>query len=694
MFSKAPTISYGKPITATVKETNKINYVDIIRNVNSIDDIKIINLTEEFEAFGETNPKLFPYQSLVVKAMMDLEQKARMQYLENNALVTVDSCFGILADKLGSGKTYSIMTVIKYSKILPAKRESNLNFQGNMRRTVISKSLKPTLFFVLSTVFDERVNQLNLFNLRYKTIKTAKELNDFYHLVVSGNKLDDYDVILFNTSNLTSKNVPKQFSDKFRSTDTSINKFAIMFKGFSWNRVVVDDIDDFEKKDLELAEIIPAKFTWIISATIERFYSKYNVPKAQQNKNLYSYMYLDSPIMRLFTIKCNDKFIEEQNDLPFIKTYLYPMNRYSTEKQTEYNKKNINILEIMQIYLDEYYNFSISTMPKIMFSNFNQGYYKIDCIPEAVQTDSIMTILSVIFFVYEKLVAKIHIILDILVECKANRPFSKKKQFHNIDVILQKAKQLDYQYFATIVYSDVIASAEEWVRLKLLNIVKLMQEIKSSDICISHCLNVGKCDKNHESECNIIRFPKVVSVKDAPYEFFIDEQKITNLDNGFTHTLQNVLKRIIKNNEKGELIELATNVSDKLFCGTQDCEYNPKRSFLIYVENDNFLKSLQEILTDMGKSHVKSTKHTTKSKKIQSDFKEGKIDFVLFNGKKPVSGMEFQTASDVIFIGAYKNTYFNSGKMSQMLGRCVRIGNIYNTQVHIIASKNSSCSTF
>ena len=96
----------------------------------------------------------------------------------------------------------------------------------------------------------------------------------------------------------------------------------------------------------------------------------------------------------------------------------------------------------------------------------------------------------------------------------------------------------------------------------------------------------------------------------------------------------------------------------------------------------------------MGKSHVKSTKHTTKSKKIQSDFKEGKIDFVLFNGKKPVSGMEFQTASDVIFIGAYKNTYFNSGKMSQMLGRCVRIGNIYNTQVHIIASKNSSCSTF
>ena len=85
---------------------------------------------------------------------------------------------------------------------------------------------------------------------------------------------------------------------------------------------------------------------------------------------------------------------------------------------------------------------------------------------------------------------------------------------------------------------------------------------------------------------------------------------------------------------------------------------------------------------------MRNSAHVSKSAKIQADFRERKIDVVLFYGSKSVSGMEFQTASDIIFIGAYQNKGFIAGKMAQMLGRCVRIGNCYNTQMHIIASKS------
>lgn len=676
MFSKAPSISYGKTDSVEIEQESKIRYVDFIRTADNTFALKLVELDENFESFGETSPKLFPYQLLVVKAMMDLEQRGRMQYLENNVVVTVDSCFGVLADKLGSGKTFSIMAVIKYAKPLPFKREFNSCFRDSMRRVIIRTVLKPTLFFVITAVFEERVKQLELFELKYRVIKSAADLNAFYKLVESGNKLEEYDVILFNTSKLTSKNIPEKFRSKIRETDTSINKFAIMFKGYAWNRIIIDDIDDFESRDLELARIIPAKFTWIISATVERFYQ----PRRDKNNKLYISLNFAAPVMRLFTIKCDDKFIEEQNDLPFIKAYVHFMNQAHMKHKTD-------IIKMLGIFHKAYRVCRCPNIPIEIIRNFNQGYYNTDCLPRTKNSDSILSVLSVLFYIYEATTQKVREILQIIENCKS-KPMSKKEpsKFGLAEIMLH-LYTLDADQFENTAYSADMKTAEEHFRRELLKLTTLMDNLKSSKLCITHCLDAINCNQ----DCDVIPFPEILAVENAPYKFLLNGQEITKLDNGATHTLQNILKRIIQDNHKGELMHLATNVSEKLFCGTRDCKYNANRSFLIYVEDSNLLSVVESIITDLGKTHVKNSAHRTKSKRIQSDFREGKLDVVFFHGTKSVSGMEFQTASDVIFIGAYRNVDFSAGKMAQMLGRCVRIGNEYNTQVHVIAKRNIHC---
>ena len=294
---------------------------------------------------------------------------------------------------------------------------------------------------------------MELFGLKYKTIQSANDLNNLYNLVVCGNKLEEFDVILFNTSILTSNKIPEKFRHKIRDTDTSINKFAIMFKGYNWNRIVIDDIDDFEKKALELARIIPAKFTWIISATVDRFYQKYHYEKIHRSNKLYYSLNLGASIMRLFTIKCNDKFIEEQTDMPFIKAYLHSMNANTS-------RDKLNLLNALRYFYNFYQIYKFSAIPRILFDNFNQGYYNINSLYEISQTDSILSVLSIVFFLYQKIIDKMQSMLEIISKCKTTNAVIKKSTY-GIDVLNSLLKSLDDSTFMTKLYTFDMQKIEE-----------------------------------------------------------------------------------------------------------------------------------------------------------------------------------------------------------------------------------------
>jgi transcription-repair coupling factor (superfamily II helicase) len=127
----------------------------------------------------------------------------------------------------------------------------------------------------------------------------------------------------------------------------------------------------------------------------------------------------------------------------------------------------------------------------------------------------------------------------------------------------------------------------------------------------------------------------------------------------------------IKNEQKQRLL----NKTDTLI---QIMKKNPSGKFLIFSKNDNSLNQLTNVLKDNNISSSEMKGNTSHMMNVLKKFNEGQLNAILLNTNFAGSGIDIQTATDVII-------YHSMGvEKYQAIGRAQRVGRIDKLNIHYL----------
>jgi hypothetical protein len=217
---------------------NNLQQTNIIGNTNTNINTNINEPVTKFDGIRQsgldsssnrlTNPSnpfkktLKPHQEALLYKGLELDEQMARSNLP----------FGVLSDKPGSGKTFVVLALIYYAKKL-------------------FKSTGPNIIVVPHNIYNQWVDSIDNFLGKILTYKCLLEYNEITALFTNTELLYKYDIIITTPLNY----------GVFASTVNGI--------GSQVRRVFFDEADTM--KNL-LVDAINAKFTWFISASIQRVF--------------------------------------------------------------------------------------------------------------------------------------------------------------------------------------------------------------------------------------------------------------------------------------------------------------------------------------------------------------------------------------------------------------------------------------
>lgn len=345
----------------------------------------LLRLTDKFtqvETPDDFKITLLPHQKVIIKAMMDLEQKryVKVTGLNRNTLDVpdegiIETCAGILSDKLGSGKTYDILGLIALLKqhktripktanithIPTIRREKSIRINRNNAfqpsnyehigcktevRRVYNKYLPLTLIFVSKSVLIQWQRAIventglkvfmveNIFNLKilYEMIFKPNKKNNI-------NTLLQYDIILIKNGDISGKFEPDELKES-QMEGVGVKKilsvFGEMFKDFCFERVVLDDFDTLGIPNNAFA--IPAMFTWFVSATKKattsnhKEYASKTIQDAICNyRPAYTSVWKNRDLFTFFNLASDEAFVDESTQASQVDFYSYQFHNQNEQ---------------------------------------------------------------------------------------------------------------------------------------------------------------------------------------------------------------------------------------------------------------------------------------------------------------------------------------------------------------------------
>ena len=215
----------------------------------------------------------------------------------------IETNFGILADMVGSGKTYTILGLLNYNlcppeheKILFTSTYNCLKYKDNV------KAIKTNLIVVPHNLIAQWKHAFTYCNLSIHTICKKTDIN-----ILISNKTDSENQ---DTNNLS-------FYDVIICTATMFELYASKFKDIKYSRIIIDEICS-----IKLPHNInwDANFIWYITATptigiktIKSIFIKNVTSKLQQfvldniiikNCDTYINMSMNLPDIKQIILKC------------------------------------------------------------------------------------------------------------------------------------------------------------------------------------------------------------------------------------------------------------------------------------------------------------------------------------------------------------------------------------------------------
>lgn len=673
---------------------------------------------------GFKNVKLYPHQKTVVAALLDIELNRKRKYEDS----TIYTNAMVLAEPLGSGKTFEILALILYSQVPPAyptnlprfhindRRDSTfVNNENNLitRRYTGDKALLyPNLIVVGNSVILQWKNAIESYtNLTYFVIADNHSLNHFIKLHKNGH-INKYNIVLLKNGFVTGHVDYEGYSDSRESMITVMSKIT---KYNCWSRVIYDDFDTINIPNL--SRHIFGLFTIYVSST--QYYK--NIKEKKSSYESINDVLLDNPIIGhkddylfkfgVFTVKCRPDFVENSTRVTKVEFYQYLlMNPHD------------NQIRFITLLSAEEEN-SVAEM-------LNGEAYETAAKTLGIKTNSLgdmfQRILGEKYKKYLDIVRTINYIKNVdlsnlpIVDVSAE-PIINALRHYDTSCITFKTHNLENRLEG--VMSELI-DAKNRIGVELSRFFDNAHEgscqvcltpYNEVDVFIMKCCGViicGRCTVESgdfgkrgfkhqitmESRCTNCK--KLLDIRNKSQVIFIpkefDIESLSEDDLLMNPTEESdekprlvrpkldVLLDIIngRQNEEKKRIDITI---PSLLEGTVDIpQMDGPRKVLLFANYDESLQSISEFLHE-NKIKLIKLQGTFRDKNNQvNEFKESDTSVMLINSQNQCAGLNIQFATDIVYYHKFENKHVEA----QVAGRAQRIGRKSNLQIHYLCYQN------
>lgn len=296
---------------------------------------------------------LTSYQKACISSMAAMEiQKTCIPIAKPNERVI--SSTGILSNKMGSGKTATIIGLISYSPIPDNDRTEIIPLTDTIRhifkphklaasyvKKIFTKVLKQTVIFVGSSVLYQWQNEIEKFNpsLKVFIIPNILKLKQFNDYLSSGVFENHYDIILVKNGNVTGVwNWPgdKELrSFHVKAKRSMYNMFGAICADRCFARVVIDDFDTIDMPTI--VSKINCLFTWHVSSTNKTLKKDETVFSTMKYPHCFhvtctdlNRLQRDKHINNIFNVNVSDEFYHDAKMSGIPSYWKYPQPSYRT----------------------------------------------------------------------------------------------------------------------------------------------------------------------------------------------------------------------------------------------------------------------------------------------------------------------------------------------------------------------------
>jgi hypothetical protein len=680
--------------------------------------------------------KLLMHQQTVLAAMLGLEETRVVQGRNGgrygNQKQKFETCAGLLSEKFGSGKTIMILALIM-AKPMPDNKpiyqvcRTNAGFKNkkvNNTSFFIKKRfrhdliLKPALLFVASSVvlqWEKAVKDFTTFKVL--SVASVYDLRKLYNSM-QNKTINDYDIVLVKNGNITGEfNIDGYVEYKNKKKQRKIyNIIANISRGHCWSRVVLDDYDIIKLP--RPTAFMNGLFTWFISATDFRINSKVceKVEHCEVHDSL-TYHNIDLQAMSYAThLKktlnvCNDgQYTEDSISVGkpvfWAHTLVNKNKRYVQMIGAMEGDKANEIMEMLN-------GDAIGTAAEhagIKSDNITDIFKKI------LQNQYDKYTLSVETLVWIET-------LDINGFVDLDDP-DEDDMYHQKHVYEQRP--IEYKYpdiknkVVTVQKACEVSKTESGIAID-----RVKDNIKDGDCPVCCCdLNDGDviivrcCGKILCADCgvqgtNLVRYGNAIEGKCPNCRSKIGFTDLIFLEEGFNmedivtgekgdreepEEILGCARKIIENNDKTKFdvlrkIIMSENLPNKqeknvtikgMLEGIKELPEAPKehRKTIIFSKFDESLNDMEKKMKENKISYKRLGGTSYQIHAVATEFQDSYdgVNVLLINGEKYASGLNLQSATDLVFM----HKIMDRNIESQIIGRIQRLGRVYKAHVHYI----------
>lgn len=615
------------------------------KNFHSNDfSITVEELTEYHPIASQpenTKIQLKPHQLTLLQRCIDLENSV-ISLKDSSEIAdmvtdndTMTTKIGIIGDRVGSGKSFVILSLIMSNTIIDNEDIviKSYGYNNLVFKLVNKKTVIPTNLLVIPhNLSAQWQNYMKIFtdSIKYLVIN-KKTISDFIEDKIN---IKDFDLIIV--------------------TSTYYNRFAAIYadKDSKFQRVIFDEVDNL---NIAGCRNIDSRFVWMVTAS----YGNILYPRgfSRWEPSLNRYIWCANGITNAGYIK--NLVLDLWNNVPQKLTKLIIL-----KNQDEYIKKSNVLPELFK-------NIIICMTPKsIHILNGIVDKSIIDCL----NADDVQGAISYL------------------------NPMNKGSEENIIDLMIQKYNtilinlKLKLNYTNGYIYDNPNDKQAEITKIetkikdnesKIQMIKERINESNTCSICYDDINNktITKCCQNSFCfKCINLWLNRKASCPMCKHMLVYTD--IFSVIEGGENNLNDLILLEIDETQVNPAFDKSKNLQILL------SNRKPGSKFLIFSNYDNSFQNIYNVLTKLNIKYMHLKGNGNVIRCIIDKYRTGDVDVLLVNSRHYGSGLNLENTTDIIMFHK-----FDTEIEKQVIGRAQRLGRINPLNVWYLLHENEASYT-